>query len=49
MTKLQRTLHAVAIRKRSGKWMARQYALKHGVMGYYRLAWQLEAVNGKGL
>jgi len=45
MTPLQHTLHAIHIRKHSGKWMARQYAMNHGVMSYYRLACQLEAVK----
>lgn len=45
MSTAQHAIHAVAIRKRSGKWMARQYAIKHNCLSAYRLAWQLESVK----
>ena len=39
-------LQAVKIRKQCGRYVAAQYARKHGVSSLYRLALQLAAVQG---
>lgn len=38
-------LYAVQLKRTCGPWSARRYAIKHGVLGLYRLAQQLEAVQ----
>lgn len=41
----QKALYAVQLRRTSGAWSARRYAARHNVLGLYRLACQLEAVQ----
>jgi hypothetical protein len=39
-------IRAESLRKSIGSYAARKYAVKHGVLGLYRLACQLSAVEG---
>jgi len=40
---IDHAFRALKIRHKQGKWMGRQHAIKHGVMGIYRLILQMEA------
>lgn len=44
-TTAQHALKALQMKKRNNGYMARMYALKHGALGAYRLACQLEAMS----